>query len=75
MPAPPASTTWLVGTAKMPDVLDYKWELYNIAEDFSQANDLAAKMPEKLKEMQAVFVAEANKYQVFRWTTRFSRAS
>jgi len=60
-PAPP----WLVGTAKMPDVLDYKWELYNIAEDFSQANDLAAKMPEKLKEMQAVFVAEANKYQVF----------
>jgi arylsulfatase len=60
-PAPP----WLVGTAKMPDVLDYKWELYNIAEDFSQANDLAAKMPDKLKELQGVFVAEANKYQVF----------
>src|SRR5512135_1652383 len=60
-PAPP----WLVGTAKMPDVMDYKWELYNIAEDFSQANDLAAKNPEKLKELQAAFVAEANKYQVF----------
>src|SRR5262249_50899437 len=44
---------------------DYKWELYNIAEDFSQNNDLAAKNPDKLKELQALFVAEANKYQVF----------
>jgi len=60
-PAPP----WTLGTARMPDVLDYKWELYNIAEDFSQNNDLAAKNPDKLKEMQALFVAEANKYQVF----------
>jgi arylsulfatase A-like enzyme len=60
-PVPP----WLLGTAKLPDVQDYKWELYNIAEDFSQNNDLAAKNPEKLKELQAVFVAEANKYQVF----------
>ena len=49
----------------MPDVLDYKWELYNIADDFSQNNDLAATNPEKLKELQGVFVAEANKYQVF----------
>jgi arylsulfatase A-like enzyme len=60
-PVPP----WLLGTAKLPDVLDYKWELYNIADDFSQNNDLAAKKPEKLKELQAVFIAEANKYQVF----------
>jgi arylsulfatase A-like enzyme len=60
-PAPP----WLLGTAKLPDVLDYKWELYNIAEDYSQNNDLAAKYPDKLKEMQALFVAEANKNQVF----------
>jgi arylsulfatase A-like enzyme len=60
-PAPP----WLVGTAKMPDVLDYKWELYNISEDFSQSNDLAATNPDKLKELQTLFVAEANKYQVF----------
>ena len=45
--------------------MDYKWELYNIAEDFSQNNDLAAKNPEKLKEMQALFVAEAKKNQVF----------
>jgi arylsulfatase len=60
-PVPP----WELGTKPLPPVEEYKWELYNIAEDFSQANDLAAKMPDKLKELQAVFVAEANKYQVF----------
>jgi arylsulfatase len=33
----------------MPDVVSgYKWELYNVAEDYSQANDLAATMPDKL---------------------------
>ena len=42
----------------------YKWELYNLTEDYSQANDLAAKMPDKLKEMQALFVQEAAKYNV-----------
>ena len=40
-----------------------QWELYNLSEDFSQANDLAADMPEKLEEMKARFleVAEDNK--------------
>lgn len=61
----PPEPPWLVGTKALPPIEQYKWELYNIAEDFSQANDLAAKNPEKLKELQAVFVAEANKYQVF----------
>ncbi len=32
--------------------------------DFSQSNDLAAKHPEKLKELQAIFLKEAVKYQV-----------
>jgi arylsulfatase A-like enzyme len=41
-----------------------KWELYNTAEDFSGAIDLAAKNPEKLKEMQAAFLTEAVKYNV-----------
>jgi arylsulfatase len=61
----PPEPPWLVGSKPLPPITEYKWELYNVAEDFSQANDLAAKMPDKLKEMQAVFVAEANKYQVF----------
>ncbi len=41
-----------------------KWELYNTAEDFSCANDLAAKNPDKLKEMQGTFLTEAVKYNV-----------
>ena len=43
----------------------YKWELYNLNEDYSQFNDLAAKMPDKLKEMQQIFMMEAAKYNVF----------
>ena len=62
-PAPP----WLLGTAKLPqDVINgYKWELYNLTEDYSEANDLAAKMPDKLREMQELFLVEATKYNVF----------
>jgi arylsulfatase len=60
----PPQPPWALGTKPLPPVEEYKWELYNIAEDFSQANDLAAKMPDKLKEMQALFLAEAQKYQV-----------
>jgi len=41
-----------------------KWELYNVDEDFSQANDLAAENPEKLKEMKELFTSEAIKYHV-----------
>jgi arylsulfatase A-like enzyme len=61
----PPQPPWLMGTVKMPDVLTgYKWELYNIAEDFSETNDLAAKNPDKLKELQDLFMVEAKKYQV-----------
>jgi arylsulfatase len=35
------------------------WELYNLNEDFSQANDLAAQEPERLKNMQALFFEQA----------------
>jgi arylsulfatase A-like enzyme len=60
-PAPP----WLLGTEKLPEVVNgYNWELYNIAEDYSENNDLAAKMPDKLKELQALFMTEAAKYNV-----------
>ncbi len=62
-PAPP----WLLGTAKLPEdvVNGYKWELYNIAEDYSESNDLAAKMPDKLRGLQELFMVEATKYNVF----------
>ena len=41
-----------------------QWELYDTRVDFSLADDLAAKQPDKLKEMQTLFMAEAEKYQV-----------
>ncbi len=41
-----------------------KWELYNTMEDFSLSNDLAAKDPGKLKNMQEMFMKEAEKYHV-----------
>jgi len=39
-----------------------KWELYDTRADFSLANDLAGKNPEKLNEMQDLFMKEAVKY-------------
>jgi arylsulfatase A-like enzyme len=61
----PPQPPWLMGTVKMPDVLTgYKWELYNIADDFSESNDLGTKNPDKLKELQNLFMDEARKYQV-----------
>jgi len=41
-----------------------KWELYNTNEDFSLSNDLAAQNPDKLKAMQDLFMAEAEKKHV-----------
>ena len=41
-----------------------KWELYNLEEDWSQANDLAAKMGEKVADMQQMFLIEATKNNV-----------
>jgi arylsulfatase len=47
------------------DILNgYTWELYNLADDPTQADDIAAKYPEKLAEMQRIFMAEAAKYNV-----------
>jgi arylsulfatase len=66
-----ASTTppvgpWVLPRPKLPDVVNgYKWELYNITEDYSQSNDLAAQMPDKLRQMQELFLVEASKYNVF----------
>jgi arylsulfatase A-like enzyme len=62
----PPEPPWDLGLGKFPDVVNgYKWELYNIADDYSENNDLAAKMPDKLRNMQELFLVEAAKYQVF----------
>jgi len=61
----PFAPPWDLATGKLPDVVNgYQWELYNITEDYSQNNDLAAKNPDKLRELQALFLTEAAKYNV-----------
>jgi arylsulfatase A-like enzyme len=42
----------------------YTWELYHVADDYSQAHDLAAQNPAKLAELKEEFYTEAAKYQV-----------
>jgi arylsulfatase A-like enzyme len=51
-------------THEPPPFEEDRWELYHVDEDFSQANDLAAEHPEKLKELQDLFLKEAVKYNV-----------
>ncbi|MCS3743583.1 MULTISPECIES: arylsulfatase [unclassified Rhizobium] len=74
----PATLPWELSTKTPPDVITgYDWELYNVVDDPTQANDLAAAMPEKLKQMQDLFYSEAKKYNVLpldnstlaRWNT------
>jgi arylsulfatase len=50
---------------KNPPLASDVWELYNVDEDFSEANDLADKNPQKLKELQDIFTKEAIKNHVF----------
>jgi len=47
------------------------WELYNIEEDFSQSEDLAAQYPEQLRVLQELFLLEAAKHSVFPLDDRF----
>ena len=74
----PVTLPWALSTATPPDVITgYQWELYNVSEDPTQSNDLAAQMPDKLKELQDLFYSEAKKYDVLpldnstlaRWNT------
>ena len=41
------------------------WELYHLSEDYSEANNLAAAYPDKVKQMQTLFDEEARKNQVY----------
>jgi arylsulfatase len=52
-----------LGPAKNPET--FPWELYDLRSDWTQSEDLAKENPKKLRELQALFVTEARKYQVF----------
>ncbi len=55
---------WVVIGAQ-PPLSEDVWELYDTTKDWSQAHDLAKKMPEKVAELQRLFELEASKYNVF----------
>jgi len=59
----PPVAPWVVA-GPTPDVDDYRWELYHVAEDFSQAVNLADQEPKKLRELQDLFWIEAAKFNV-----------
>ena len=56
-------TPWFIGVAKLAAFVDDVWELYS-PDDWSQANNLAAEMPDKLRELQRLWLIEAVKYNV-----------
>lgn len=63
---------WETGGRTIDGLQKAKWELYNVDEDFSQADNLAAKEPAKLKELQNLFMVEAKKYDVLPLDPRMS---
>jgi arylsulfatase A-like enzyme len=57
-------TPWLLIGEETPAFDDDAWELYDTNKDWSQANDLAKQMPEKLHELQRLWLIEATRYNV-----------
>jgi arylsulfatase len=55
---------WDVVGAVSQDPAGFPYELYDLSKDWTQSEDVAAKNPAKLKELEDLFWAEANKYQV-----------
>jgi arylsulfatase len=57
-------TPWQMVGGVIPALDDDVWELYDGSADFSQANDLAAQMPDRLAKLQRLWIIEATKYNV-----------
>jgi arylsulfatase len=57
-------TPWLLIGEQTPAFDDDVWELYQTDTDWSQANDLSKQMPEKLHELQRLWLIEATRYNV-----------
>jgi arylsulfatase A-like enzyme len=57
-------TPWILVGQTVPPFDDDVWELYDTTKDWSQANDLAKAMPEKLHELQRLWLIEATRYDV-----------
>jgi len=57
------ATPWMA-TGTLPALEDDVWELYDTTTDWSQARDVAAEQPERLAELQRLFLEEAGRYGV-----------
>lgn len=60
----PQRMPWEFGAASKDTYGGYRWQLYDLRHDFSQSHDLAAQYPEKMKELQELFLSEAKRNQV-----------
>jgi arylsulfatase len=58
------NTPWLLVDAKNPPFDDDVWELYDTSKDWTQARDLSKEMPDKLHELQRLWLIEATRYNV-----------
>jgi arylsulfatase len=65
-------TPWLTGAAELPAFDDDNWELYDTNTDWSQAKDLAKEHPDKLHELQRLWLIEAVRYNVLPLDDRFA---
>ncbi len=63
---------WETGMAKLPAFDDDVWELYDTTTDWTQAKDLAKEQPQKLHELQRLWLIEATKYNVLPLDDRFA---
>jgi arylsulfatase A-like enzyme len=57
-------TPWVMHGGTIPAFDDDVWELYDGGTDYSQSDDLAAKMPDMLAKLQRLWLIEATKYNV-----------
>ena len=63
---------WETGMVKLPAFDDDVWELYDTTTDWTQAKDLAKEQPQKLHELQRLWLIEATKYNVLPLDDRFA---
>jgi arylsulfatase len=62
--APPPHFPWDVGK-KSPPPDKFRWQLYNVNDDWTESRDLAQEEPDRLKSLQSLFKSEATRYGVF----------
>jgi arylsulfatase len=65
-------TPWETGTTRLPAFDDDVWELYDTSRDWTQSKDLAKENPQKLHELQRLWLIEAVKYNVLPLDDRFA---